>query len=277
MPKLDSAVLAALSLRADATKTFSHGASGFSSTFKVETESPDGRTWRLFMKTGRGTDADVMFRGMRRIRTELMQSLTEVSTGGIDDPKIGEYESLNAIHDAVPSLCPRAVSYGALRDSPGYYLVTDFLDTSTSSTRARGAGSLASKIAKLHSAPAPEKYGGKFGFPVPTCCGSTVQDNTWEDSWAEFFGRRRLMRILEESEKKNGADRELRVLVEKTVDVVVPRLLGRLKDARPALVHGDLWSGNASRGVIWEAGDGGKVEEVVFDPSVRVLLLCDGR
>jgi fructosamine-3-kinase len=176
---------------------------------------------------------------------------------------------LNAIHEAVPSLCPKAFAYGALADSRGWYLVTDFLDFSTAGD-ARGGQSLAAKIAKLHGTPPPKEYAGKFGFPVPTCCGSTVQDNTWEGSWAEFFGKRRLMRILEESERKNGADGELRGCVESTVDVVVPRLLGGLKDVRPALVHGDLWSGNASRGVI---GDGnGKAEGVVFDPSVRVLL-----
>ena len=33
---------------------------------------------------------------------------------------------------------------------------------------------------------------GKFGFPVPTHCGVTEQDNTWDQDWATFFGERRL-------------------------------------------------------------------------------------
>lgn len=184
------------------------------------------------------------------------------------EPKtyIGEFESLNAIHGAVPSLCPKAFAHGSLADAPGYYLVTDFLNLpsrapSVSSSRE----SLASKLAKLHATPQPVEYKSRFGFPVPTCCGSTVQDNTWESSWVVFYGKRRLLHILTASEKSNGLDQELRQWVEKMVDVVVPRLLGEMKDVKPAIVHGDLWSGNASRGRFGEAGD---VEELVFDPSV---------
>ena len=180
---------------------------------------------------------------------------------------IGEYESLNAIHEAVPNLCPGAFSHGPLSEgSDRFYLATDFLDLFPS--RSSKGETLASKIARLHSAPVPEKYSGKFGFPVPTCCGSTVQDNTWEDTWADFFGKRRLMMILEESERKNGPNSELRRYVERTVEIVVPRLLGNLKDVKPSLVHGDLWSGNASRGIIGGTQDGGPIEDVIYDPSV---------
>ena len=60
-------------------------------------------------------------------------------------------------------------------------------------------------------------------------------------------------------------DRELRELVTRAADAVVPRLLGGL-DVRPVVVHGDLWSGNAGRG--WLPGmPEGAAGEVVFDPS----------
>ncbi|CUS15390.1 unnamed protein product [Tuber aestivum] len=234
------ALLAALSLSPSTSTVKSHGGSGFASTFKIETDIGDGRKKILFVKLGTGKDAEIMFRG--------------------------EYESLNAIQEAVPTLCPRAFSHGPLGEgSERFYLATDFLDLLPSGP-SRGE-SLASKIARLHSAPVPEKYSGKFGFPTPTCCGSTVQDNTWEDTWADFFGKRRLMVILEESERKNGPDSELRRYVERTVETVVPRLLGNLKDIKPSLVHGDLWSGNASRGIIREMQDDGAIEEVIYDPS----------
>lgn len=109
-----------------------------------------------------------------------------------------------------------------------------------------------------------------FGFPVPTCCGDTQQDNTFKGSWAEFYAENRLKGVLKAAEKRNGADPVLRGLVEKTASVVVPRLLrdGHLKAPGggaivPVVVHGDLWSGNHGVGKI---GNGG-VEEVVFDPS----------
>lgn len=49
---------------------------------------------------------------------------------------------------------------------------------------------LGEMLAQMHLAPAPA--GQQFGFPVPTCCGATEQDNTPERNWADFFGKRRI-------------------------------------------------------------------------------------
>jgi fructosamine-3-kinase len=32
----------------------------------------------------------------------------------------------------------------------------------------------------------------RYGFPVPTHCGATQLDNTWEKDWATFYRERRL-------------------------------------------------------------------------------------
>jgi protein-ribulosamine 3-kinase len=74
--------------------------------------------------------------------------------------------------------------------------------------------------------------------------------------------------MLRSCEKRQGADEELRDLVERTVSVIVPRLIGddRLNHGEgvmPVVVHGDLWSGNHGRGSIGKAS----VEEVIYDPS----------
>jgi fructosamine-3-kinase len=160
-----------------------------------------------------------------------------------------------------------------MRSSPAkFFLVTDFLDLRSSATATGGSGtglSLAAKLAKLHITPAPVPEGFSkpmFGFPVPTCCGATKQDNTWTESWAEFYAEHRLRAILREAARNNGADKELAEAVEKVAGGVVPRLLGDgyLKGVVPVVVHGDLWSGNHGRGRI--AGKGG-VEEVVYDPA----------
>jgi protein-ribulosamine 3-kinase len=149
------------------------------------------------------------------------------------------------------------------------------LNPSSSASSSKGSGlSLAHKLVKLHTTPAPIPQGfetPQFGFPVTTCCGDTEQDNSFKGSWAEFYADNRLRGILNSGEMNNGKDPELRKLVEKTISAVVPRLLrdGHLKDAKtggnvkPVVVHGDLWSGNHGRGSI----DGGPVEEAVYDPS----------
>ncbi|KAK4187577.1 Fructosamine/Ketosamine-3-kinase [Podospora australis] len=258
LPNVDPAILSALNLEATSSKLLSHGGSGFSSTYKL-VAAKDGKELTYFVKTGTGPDAEIMFRG--------------------------EHASLNAIYSAVPSFCPKAYAHGPLSTSssssptattPGtsgssggkFFLVTDFLDLRSSASAGSGL-SLAAKLAKLHTTPAPIPKGHPkpmFGFPVPTCCGSTVQDNSWKETWAEFYADNRLRGILRECIRKNGSDKELSDQVEKTATTVVPRLLrgDHLKGVVPVVVHGDLWSGNHGRGRI--AGTGG-VEEVVFDPS----------
>ncbi|KAL6229202.1 hypothetical protein BDW75DRAFT_235378 [Aspergillus navahoensis] len=195
----------------------------------------------------------------------------------------GEYESLNAISSAVPGFCPRAIAWGPLEEDgnprKSYFLATEFLDLRAAG---RGGPSLAQRLGKLHSTPAPkDPETGKrlFGFAVPTFCGDTKQPNRPCESWAEFYANERLLTILATSEKRNGKDAALRSLVEKTAEIVVPALLGdrhlgydrsgKGQGIIPVVVHGDLWSGNADRGRI--VGSGRKKDEevgdVVYDPS----------
>lgn len=236
--------------------------SGFTSTGAIRATVPssDGsgeEERRYFVKTSSdGKAAEEMFRG--------------------------EYESLNAIATSVPGFCPRALAWGPLEEGKGksFYLATEFLDLGTGG---KTGASLAQRLGKLHSTPAPpdpETGKRRFGFPVPTFCGDTKQPNRFCDSWADFYANERLMTILEESEKRNGRDAGLRDLVERTAKTVVPRLLGDGhlgfdKDGNgegitPVVIHGDLWSGNADQGRILGSGrkeDEEAVGEVVYDPS----------
>ncbi|KAJ8071076.1 hypothetical protein OCU04_001421 [Sclerotinia nivalis] len=242
--KVDPAILEALSLDPDTATISKHGGSGFAETFKIN-GTMGGKQKLFFVKTG-GRDSEDMF--------------------------TGEHASLNAIHSIVPTLCPKSHAHGPL-ESGGFFLATDFLDLNPRDGKPGSGESLAMKLAKLHSTPAPIPEGyeePQFGFPDTTCCGETPQDNGFKGSWAEFYGDNRLRSIVKKAEASDGADGELRKLVDEVVEVVVPRLLGdgHLKGQdgekiKPVVVHGDLWSGNHGRGRI---GDGG-VEEVVFDPS----------
>ena len=252
-PSIDPSILRALSLDASTTQIASYGGSGFASTFRLTTPQTS-----IFVKTSPSSAAAVMFKG--------------------------EHASLDAINAAVPSLCPRSLAWGKLDGKDAYFLATEFLDLHSRSQSSQGNGSglsLAQKLAKLHTTPAPIPEGQtapQFGFPVTTCCGDTPQDNTWTESWADFFARRRLLAILERGERSHGKDAELRTLVERTATHVVPRLLapshlgGASGVVQPALVHGDLWSGNHGRGSFAGRAEGleeggASVEEVVFDPS----------
>ncbi|ERF77022.1 hypothetical protein EPUS_06890 [Endocarpon pusillum Z07020] len=266
-PPVDPAILRALSLDPSTTKIASHGGSGFSSTFRLATTTKPLKSF--FVKTSPSPDAALMFEG--------------------------EHASLNAIHSAVPSLGPQSFAWGKLDSQPNsYFLATEFIDLSSRrrSTSKTGGGSgmtLAQKLAKLHTTPAPipSNYNTpQCGFPVPTCCGDTPQPNQpYTTSWPDFFAKNRLLFILERGEGRNGKDPELRSLVEKTASKVVPRLLGEghlggPEGIAPVVVHGDLWSGNHSRGTFpgrqaqaspdTNGADGeveAGIEDIIYDPS----------
>lgn len=181
----------------------------------------------------------------------------------------GEHASLNAIHRAVPDFCPESHAHGPLSSASGFFLATDFLELAPAAAAAPGL-SLAAKLARLHTTPAPVPDGHDgpvFGFPVPTCCGETAQENGWRRSWADFYAHNRLRAVLAAATANHGRDAGLADAVETVAADVVPRLIGdgRLEPpVTPVVVHGDLWSGNHSRGRI---GGHGAVQELVFDPS----------
>ena len=244
---LDPAIARAISdASTDPPECTPHGGSGFSKTYKLTIpSSSDGPSTNYFLKLAPGSEASTMF--------------------------AGEHASLSAIHSAVPALAPTSIAHGECENEPGtFFLLTEFVDFSASG---RVAGdSLAKKLAKLHTTPAPAPEGRErpaFGFEVTTCCGDTPQDNEFCDSWAEFYGERRLKAILKRGQSRNGNDKELAKLIDDVVDKVVPRLLGDghlggEEGIVPVVVHGDLWSGNHGKGKVGGRED---VEEVVFDPS----------
>lgn len=193
----------------------------------------------------------------------------------------GEFESLQAISAAVPNLCPRSLGIGTYTSSPStHFIVTQFLRlyeprfpflAGVYDSIVSRRPDLAAKLARLHTTPAPVPEGFKtaqFGFPVTTCCGDTLQDNSFKSSWATFFAENRLKHILQQCKTNQGVDLVIRQMIEDVVATVVPRLLGddhlgNGKGVTPVVVHGDLWYGNVGRSNVPNEPP----HDVIFDPS----------
>ncbi|KPV75113.1 uncharacterized protein RHOBADRAFT_53143 [Rhodotorula graminis WP1] len=156
-------------------------------------------------------------------------------TAGSDSTQlVGEAESLRAINAACADVAPRLLGSGT--DEQGRsWMLSEWHDLSA--IPAAEQARLAELVAKMHLAPAPD--GQRFGFSVPTCCGATQQENAEMDSWAGFYGERRIGDLA-----RRIGDPELLRLAQEVRQRVIPELLGRL-DVKPSILHGDLWSGNA--------------------------------
>jgi fructosamine-3-kinase len=106
-------------------------------------------------------------------------------------------------------------------------------DTTHSSRVERDA---ADHLAALHGHTA-----GAFGFPFETLSGPLRQPNRWCTSWVAFFGEHRLDHVADVARDAGSIDAETRGRLAR----VVSNLDALLDEpARPALVHGDVWTEN---------------------------------
>jgi fructosamine-3-kinase len=120
--------------------------------------------------------------------------------------------------------------------SDARFLALEWIDLGApaeGSTEALGRG-----LAKLHAMGAPS-----FGLERGNFLGTIAQDNTPEDDWPAFYGRRRLEPLLRRATALPAATRRR---VERVI-ADLPALCGSPEP--PARLHGDLWAGNT----IWDA------------------------
>ena len=110
---------------------------------------------------------------------------------------------------------------------------------------------LGEQLAALHRCSAP-----RFGFAQDNYLGTTPQPNAWADDWVAFWREQRLGFQLRLA-AQNGYVGRLQTLGEKLLGALPAFFAGYTP--RPALLHGDLWSGNHAF-----LADG---TPVIFDPA----------
>ena len=158
---------------------------------------------------------------------------------------------------------PKPICVGTAADFS--YIVLEWLElggsNSTQSWKEMGR-----QLAVMHQATPPQPStppnpslvrGGQWGFgwDINNTIGSTPQINTWTSDWAEFFAEYRLGYQFQLARRRGGQFPQQERLL-----AAIPKLLDH--QPQPALVHGDLWGGNAA---VTTSG-----EPVILDPATYV-------
>lgn len=157
----------------------------------------------------------------------------------------GEYTSMSLIYAATPDFCPRPIACGSYEATPDvHFFLCDFHDMTD---ELPDLHVFPAKLAELHrTGKSPD---GRFGFSCTTFHGKTSIDHGWSKTWEEYFTRTTKV-LFEMEQEAQGANQEILDLTIPFFAKVVPRLLRPLEtDGRKielALIHGDLWHGNAS-------------------------------
>jgi len=145
-----------------------------------------------------------------------------------------EATGLNALADTGKVVVPRAL--GVTRDDSSAVLLMEHIESAPTSDDAWRR--LGEDLADLHAV----DVGDRYGFEIDNHLGSTPQPNGWMDDWVEFNREHRFghqLRLAASSGKLNDREAQAVERLVERLDTLIPRR------PKPALLHGDLWSGNA--------------------------------
>ena len=152
---------------------------------------------------------------------------------------------LKEMYDSQTIRVPKPICWGTAEGSA--YLVLEWLDlghSGESSWRRMGE-----HLAAMHRVTHAQGFGWHRGNTI----GATPQPNPWTASWLDFYREHRLEHQFGLARRRGGHFPRQQELLQALPD----RLAGH--HPTPALVHGDLWSGNAA---VTAAGD-----PVILDPA----------
>ncbi len=110
------------------------------------------------------------------------------------------------------------------------------------------------QLAELHRSSSADR----FGFEHDNFLGASLQPNPWTDDWTDFWSKSRLSFQLKLARENGLGGSELQSLGDSVINRLDSLIGGSTE--RPALIHGDLWSGN------WICDE--QAQPVLIDPAV---------
>ena len=142
-----------------------------------------------------------------------------------------EANGLATIREKSSFVIPRVI--GSYNEKGTAYLFMDFIETSNRSSNYWDE--LAINLAGLH-----RHSHSKFGFKGNNFIGSLPQQNDYADDWPSFFGNQRIRPMVKMAFDKNLISKSFVLIIESALK----NITALMPEEPPALVHGDLWSGN---------------------------------
>jgi fructosamine-3-kinase len=171
-----------------------------------------------------------------------------------------EVEGLRALARWAPPalLLPEPLALGSAGDQA--VLLLSWLELVSGGAGSQGDGwaALGSALAELHCASAEAAPSTGFGFAADNFIGASPQSNGWLPQWSHFFVQRRLAPQLAMAAQAGNGFGRTEALLEEAEQLLESHACG------PALVHGDLWSGNAG---LLAATPGQPQRASIFDPA----------
>ena len=152
---------------------------------------------------------------------------------------------LKQMYETQTLIIPKPICWGVAQDN--CYLVLEYYDFGRGNNQSWIE--MGRQLALMHE----KGVANRFGWQENNTIGSTPQINDWYDNWADFFAEKRIGYQLQLARRHGGSFPNSSEAIEKI------RVLLGAHNPTPALVHGDLWSGNASF-----TAEG---EPIIFDPA----------
>jgi fructosamine-3-kinase len=152
---------------------------------------------------------------------------------------------LKEMYDSQTIRVPKPICWGTADGTA--YLVLEWLDLGYGGDSAWSR--MGENLAAMHRVSSNKG----FGWHQTNTIGATLQPNPWTATWLEFYREHRLRHQFRLAARRGGHfPRQHEILM-----ALSDLLAGH--DPAPALVHGDLWSGNAA---VTQSG-----EPVILDPA----------
>lgn len=159
-----------------------------------------------------------------------------------------EKKGLTLLNEHSPIYSPHVIATGEMNNKA--YLLTEWIEKGNQSPHFWQ--DFARSLALQHRV-----TNDQFGLDHDNFIGSLPQSNTLHTSWHSFFISERLEPQLRMALSKSLIDTG----IQKKFDILFNKLDELIPNEQPALLHGDLWSGNFMTNSTGNA--------VIFDPAVH--------